>query len=132
MQYTGDRSDITVPITGGASGAVAANRIIIADAANPGSGKLSTAAARGLIGVTLEVTDTNGYAPVRTKGIAKVIVGSGGVTAGDNLASDSTGQAVTIAPTTPGTVKQVAGVALNTAAAGALVDMLIQPMLAFT
>lgn len=128
--YQGDRADITMPITGGENGAVAANRIIIMDGAVASNGKVSTASARGFAGITLEATDQKGYAPVRTSGVAKVRVGVGGSTAGLLCASDATGQGVTITPGGAAPAdKQVVGVWLETRAAGELADVRIQPML---
>jgi hypothetical protein len=126
-------SDFTIrtfPITGGASGAVAANTIVVADAANPGSGKQSTAAARGFLGVTVDATDTKGYAAVRVAGTTKIRVGAGAITAGDLIASDANGNAVTqavVASAAAQNAKQVVGVALASSVAGALVETLIQP-----
>lgn len=129
----GDRSEITMPVTGGADGAIAANLIMSHDAANPGNAKPSTAAQTKFIGVSLQATDTKGYAPIRTQGIVQIRVGAGGaVAAGDYIAADADGKAVTIVPAVPGTVKMVVGLCLTGGAAGALCDVLLQPHLGFT
>ncbi|MBC8138136.1 MAG: hypothetical protein H8F28_19830 [Fibrella sp.] len=123
----------TFPITGGALGAVGKNLIIVADGANPGNGKVSTASALGIVGVTLEKTDTNGYAAVQTSGVADILVGAGGVAAGNLVTSDADGKAVAIVPANAGaSVKQVAGVALTTVAANGVAQVLLQPQLALT
>lgn len=123
-------SEITLPITSGASGAVAAHLIIVADGSNAGNGKVSTAAAQGFVGVTTEVTDTLGYTTVRTRGIARVRAG-GTVVAGNQIASDAVGKGVAITPAASGaSVKQVAGTALSSCANGELFDLLINPQLA--
>lgn len=128
MALQGDRSDITLPVTGGAAGAVAAYVILVADPAIAGNAKLSGAAGVGFVGVTKELTDTLGYAAVRTAGIARVRVGATTVTAGDQVASDASGLATTQAVAASGAaVKQIVGVALNTATTGTLVDVLLQP-----
>ncbi len=54
-------------------------------------------------------------------GVSKVVVGTGGVTAGDLLATDANGKAVTAA-----TGNKILGRALATGAAGTLIPALIQ------
>lgn len=53
-------------------------------------------------------------------GVAKVVVGTGGVTAGAKLQSDATGKAITAAST-----KHVVGKALATGAAGDIIPVLL-------
>ena len=54
-------------------------------------------------------------------GVSKVVVGTGGVTAGDLLATDNAGKAVTAAST-----NKILGRALATGAAGVIIPALIQ------
>lgn len=128
MALQGARSEITMPVTGGAAGAVGANRIVVVDASNAGNVAVSIAAQKGFIGITKEKTDNLGYAGIRTEGIAQVVAG-GTITAGDYIASDANGAAVTIVPATSGAVKQVIGIALNSAVSATFVEVKIQPML---
>jgi hypothetical protein len=60
-------------------------------------------------------------AEVGILGVSKVVVGTGGVTAGDLLATDANGKAVTAA-----TGNKILGRALATGAAGTLIPALIQ------
>lgn len=128
MALQGARTEITMPVTGGAAGAVGANRIVVVDAANAGNVAVSTAAQKGFLGVTKEKTDALGYAAIRTDGIVQVVAG-GAIAAGDYLASDANGAAVAIVPATSGAVKMVIGIALNSAASATFVDVELQPML---
>lgn len=124
----GDRSDITLPITGSATTPVPSGIIVVADAANPGNAAVSTAAQNGFVGVTIDDTGKNGYTTVRTKGIVQIRTGAA-VAAGDQVASNANGKAVpqTVAASGAG-VKQIVGVALTSAAtADVLVDVLLQP-----
>lgn len=67
------------------------------------------------IGVLQDKPDTAGHvAQVRLLGITKASIGSGGVTAGDLLATEADGQFVTAS----GVTTRVVGIALETAAAG--------------
>lgn len=70
-----------------------------------------------------KVTTGKVIANVRVLGIAPVKVGTGGITRGAQVATDATGQAVAAAST-----NNVLGVALETGAAGDIVDVLITPM----
>lgn len=128
MALQGDRSDITLPVTGAAASPVAFGIILVADVANPGNAAVSGAAANAFVGVTLDPTDQLGYAPVRTKGIAQVLSG-GAVAAGDQVASNANGKGVSQVVAASGAgVKQIVGVALSSAAAAdILIDVLIQP-----
>lgn len=117
------------------SAAVAANRIVMHDVANPGMVKQSTAAHRAFVGVSEQASQGKAsdtlVVQVQTAhgSIVKVIAGSGGVTAGDAIASDATGQGVTFTDAGTGTaVKTIVGRALETAAAGELFAMLICPL----
>lgn len=58
--------------------------------------------------------------------VVKVRVGSGGVTAGGHVESDADGQAVAAA-TTAGTVRNLGGMALETASEGEYVDIEFRP-----
>lgn len=61
-------------------------------------------------------------AELRILGLTKMVVGSGGVTAGDKIMVDGNGKAVTAT-----TGNFVVGIAEDTAAAGALTTVLIRP-----
>jgi len=64
-----------------------------------------------------------GYAAsVAISGVSKVSVGAGGVTAGDDVSSDATGQANTAA-----TGDVILGRALETGASGSIVSMIFHP-----
>ena len=122
------------PITLQCSAPVAANRILMHDVANAGQVKQSTAASRAFVGVSDQASSggASSTASVQVHTIAgsvvKVVAGSGGVTAGDQVASDATGQGVTFTDAGTGTaVKTIAGIAMETAAAGELFGMLISP-----
>lgn len=130
------RQQIIAPsITLPCSAAVAARRFVMHDNANPGQVKQSTAGARGLVGVSDQASagqaSSTQSVQVHTVpgGIYKVTAGTGGVTAGDKVASDATGQAVTFTDAGTGTaVKTIAGTAMSTAAAGELAEILFQPV----
>lgn len=124
---------IAPPVTLPCSAAVSANRLLMHDASNPGQVKHSTAAHRAFVGVSDQASAGSGTLSVQVHvapgSIVKVIAGSGGVTAGDAIASDATGQGVTFTDAGTGTaVKTIAGRALSTAAAGELFSMLILPL----
>jgi hypothetical protein len=130
MAKQGDRSDDTVFVTGSIATPVASGTILAADPANPGNAKVSTAGLRGFMGVTLNVTQPDGYVLYRSAHYVQIIVGASTVNAGDLVTSDASGLAATFTPAASGgAVKQVVGVALNTATTGTLVDVLLQPML---
>lgn len=116
------------------SAAVAARRFVMHDSANAGQIKQSTAAARALVGVSEQASSggSGSTASVQVHtvpgGIYKVEVGTGGVTAGDQVASDATGKAVTFTDAGTGSaVKTIAGIAMSTAAAGELAEILYSP-----
>ncbi|MET0466937.1 MAG: hypothetical protein ABW007_27500 [Chitinophagaceae bacterium] len=81
------------------------------------------------VGVVMEQADQAKVATgkatlnVRMIGIAKVIVGTGGVTQGARVMSSTTGTAITAA--TSGNF--IAGIALQTGAVGDLIDVLLTP-----
>ena len=85
---------------------------------------LATANTDLVVGVLQNKPQVNGQAAtVAIRGVSNVIVGTGGVTAGDKISSDSNGHAVT----TPGTGSPIVlGIALNTAAAGSMVPVLLR------
>ncbi len=106
---------------------VAANTILVASAT---AGSLAVAGlyAGKFIGVNTEATDTNGYAFVQTIGTVQVRVGAVAVVAGDRITSDASGLALATGASASGTIlKQIIGIAMNSAAAGALVDVFLQP-----
>lgn len=91
-----------------------------------------TPTANGVVaGVLMENVDAAKVATgkvianVRMMGIAPVKVGSGGVTRGTYVMTDATGQAIT-ATGTP-TTNQIVGLALETGAAGDIIDVLLTP-----
>lgn len=123
---------VAPPVTLPCSAAVAANRIVMHDASNAGQVKQSTAASRFFVGVSDQASAGSSTISVQVHTVAgsivPVIAGSGGVTAGDQIASDATGQGVTFTDAGTGTaVKTIAGIAMATAAAGELFPMLISP-----
>lgn len=118
---------ITMPF----DAAAGAFRIVMASGTNAGNAAVSTASALGFIGVTVEPSSAGASlsAAVATAGVVQIVAG-GSITAGNLVESNSTGAAVARTPAASGSaVKQIVGVALNTAASGALVDVLIQPQL---
>ncbi len=127
MALQGTSGRRTVLITGALTTPVLANRIIVADlnAGNVGNGALSAANQVGFLGVTLEATDRLGYAPIQHRDVVLITAGAGGVTAGQYVVSDATGNAVPIAAAAQN--KQVVGLALTTALAGNPADVLLQP-----
>lgn len=129
MSTQGPNGDQTYPIDSGASGDVAANVIVYMSSANAGNAAVAGANQTGVFGVTMEQTDTNGYANVRRQGVAQVTVGTGGVVAGNFVASDASGHAVAVTPHAAGggTLTGIIGIAQNTVAAGNLADVLINP-----
>lgn len=109
------------------SAAVVANRFVGFGTANWAI--TLTPTVNGVVaGVVLENVDaakvTTGkvIANVRMMGIAPVKVGVGGVTRGTFVATDATGQCTTAAAT-----HQVVGLALETGAAGDIIDVLLTP-----
>lgn len=88
-----------------------------------------TPAVNGVVaGVIMENVDAAKVATgkvianVRVMGIAPVKVGAAGVTRGTHVTTDATGQAITAAST-----HQVVGLALETGAAGDIIDVLLTP-----
>lgn len=125
---------IAPPVTLQCSAAVSAHRILMHDASNAGQVKQSTAASRFFVGVSDQASaggaSSTASVQVHTAvgSIVKVIAGSGGVTAGNQIASDATGQGVAFTDAGTGTaVKTIAGLAFSTAAEGEYFSMLIQP-----
>ena len=87
------------------------------------SGELILAVNTGrVVGVITEGAVEGKAATYQTGGIAKVLVGSGGLTAGQNVMSNANGEAVLAA----GAGTHVVGVALKTAAAGTIGEVLLQ------
>lgn len=126
MAKQGKYSELTLPM----DTAAGANLIVAFSGVNVGNGLVATAGLTKLIGVTRYAADTNGYSDVILQGsVAQITVGAGGVVANDDLMSDANGKAVTMTPSVAGagTLKGRIGLAMNTAAAGALVDCLILP-----
>lgn len=73
------------------------------------------------VGVLVNDPDAAGRpATIQIDGIAKVKVGTGGVTMGDNVAADTNGVAILAA-----TGDAILGKALETAAAGAIISVLL-------
>lgn len=96
--------------------------------------RCTTANSLQLLGVCMEPLDTTRLATakavigVRLLGIARVLVGSGGVTALDRVKTDASAGVVTAARTAGGTQPQpVLGIALATVAAGGYVEVLLTP-----
>lgn len=87
------------------------------------SGQLALPAAGGdADGVLQDKPNAAGQAgEVAILGVSKVVVGTGGVTAGDLVATDNAGKAVTAA-----TGNKILGRAMATGAAGSIVPVLIQ------
>lgn len=129
------RQQIVAPtITLQCSAAVAARRFVMHDAANAGQIMQSAAASRFLVGVSDQASSggTGSTASVQVHtvpgGIYKVEVGTGGVTAGGQVASDATGKAVAFTDAGTGSaVKTIAGIAMSTAAAGELAEIFFSP-----
>jgi hypothetical protein len=126
----GDRNGDSVLVTGATAGSVTANLILSPDPSNPGNAIVADGASAPFLGVTDSMSDLNGYVSYRSRDYVQIYVGASAVTAGDEVTSDPSGKATTIVPAASGgAVKNTLGVALNTAAAGTLVDVLIQPKL---
>lgn len=126
---------VAPPITLPCSAAVAARRFVMHDNSNAGMVMQSTAAARGLVGVSDQASAGQASSTLSVQvhtvpgGIYKVEVGAGGVTAGNKVASDATGKAIAFTDAGTGTaVKMIAGTAMSTAAAGELAEILFQPV----
>ena len=87
------------------------------------AGQLALPAAGGdADGVLQDKPNAAGQAgEVAILGVSKVVVGTGGVTAGDLIATDNAGKAVTAA-----TGNKILGRAMATGAAGTIVPVLIQ------
>lgn len=123
---------VAPPVTLPCSATVNANRLVMHDSSNAGQVKQSTAASRFFVGVSDQASSGSGTVSVQVHtavgSIVPVVAGSGGVTAGDQIASDANGQGVTFTDAGTGTaVKTIAGIAMATAAAGELFPMLISP-----
>lgn len=131
MSKQGFQTVRTYAIDGGANGAVAANKIVAMSGVNAGNALVATAGLLGVFGVTMEATDTNGYAPVQVLNGSVAQINSGGaITAGNFVRSNGTGDAVTLTPAAAGagTLKGVLGIA-QTSVTGAnlLVDVMLLP-----
>jgi hypothetical protein len=110
------------------------NNIMAVSGVHAGNVLLSTAGLLGFVGVSLETPDAKGELAVQISGIAQITADADGVTAGNLIASSAAGLADAVTPNATadsGTLTQIVGVALNTAAAGTLVDVLIQPSIAY-
>lgn len=64
-------------------------------------------------------------AEVTVSGICKVVVGTGGVTAGNPIGTDANGAAVALTAINTGATKYIVGTALQTGAAGSIVAVAI-------
>jgi len=117
------------PVDGAPATPVAANTIVTMSGTNAGNVAVAGAGATGIIGVTIEATDTNGYAAVRLIGTVRVQVGASNITAGQDIGSDASGHAIPLTPSVAGagTLKGRAGIARGSALANNLVDVLLMP-----
>ena len=108
----------------------AANRICAFDSTNGGVKMAAASTALQFAGVSSAATDINGGASVDMRGLLQVTAG-GTVTKGDWIESDANGKGVTAtAPAFTGaTTKLLIGYAMNTCAAGDLIDVSIHPLL---
>lgn len=109
-----------------AGAAITQNRIVKMGAAN-GAVILAAAAADQPVGVSVTSIDPASGARVDVvhAGIYEIKAG-GTITRGARVTSDATGQAVAAAPA-GGTNNGIVGIALQDAAAGDMVDVLINP-----
>jgi hypothetical protein len=115
----------TFAIDGAPATPVLASSIVIASTANSGNAALAGAGSTGIVGVTVEDTDGNGYAGVRQIGTARVRVGASNIAAGAQIGSDASGHAVALAPSAAGagTLKGRLGIARMAALANNYVDV---------
>lgn len=117
------------------SAIASANVCVVMSAANPGNITLPAALAAKFVGIAAEPTPggsvTNQIA-VQLSGIAQVQSdGSAAISAGDYLViGNASGQVKSVTPTSGTSVREIIGIAISSAGAnaGALVDVLIQPM----
>jgi hypothetical protein len=116
----GNRSSFTFDV------AITTPKVIVqTSTTNPGNLQLATGDSLSLIGILEEPTSVNLTASVQRDGIAQVVAG-GTIVAGNTICSNAVGQAIAFTPTASGTsLRGVIGEALNSCAAGALVDVLI-------
>jgi len=126
LQRIGNRS--TFPFDGAPAATIGQYLIAVTSLVNAGNAALASGPYNlGFIGITVEPTDPKGYAGVQQDDIAQVVAGAN-VTAGQQLTSNSIGQAVPISESASGGALQlVIGTALNTALSGNLVDVMLNP-----
>ncbi len=117
------------------SAIAAANVCVVMSAVNPGNITLPAALAGKFVGIAAEPTPTGSSTlqiAVQLSGIAQVQSdGTAAINAGDYLViGNASGQVKSAVPTGGTNVREIIGIALSSAgaAAGALVDVLIQPM----
>lgn len=107
---------------------VAQNVIAVASTVNAGNAAQAGNKAIGILGATLEPTDTNGYASVQIEGVTQVTVGANPITAGQYVAPDANGLAQGVTPLAAGgALTGMLGVAISSSASGGLVDVLVNP-----
>lgn len=116
------RVESLVSITVQAGGDLSAGQFRFVEIATDGQVDLVSAAGGNAIGVLMDKPNAAGRAAqVAVNGVAKVVAGTGGVTAGDEVQSDGSGEAIAAAAG-----DKVLGRALTTAAAGELAEILLQ------
>ncbi len=129
------QTPVLIKSFGGDTAIASANVCVVASGTNAGNVALPGGAlAVKFIGVTQEpvaASSTSNELAVMVAGIAQVQSdGSASVTAGDYLViANSSGQVKSVTPASGTNLRQVVGIALNSAVntAGLLIDMLIQP-----
>lgn len=127
VQRIGNR--ITRAVDGAPVTPVGANLILVASTVNDGNAALSGAKTLGFLGVSDGTSDAKGYIGVQTDFVCQILAG-GAITAGALIVANGSGQAVVVTPLASlGALTQIIGVALHSAASGALVDVQINPQI---
>ena len=109
-----------------ADGDLSASQFRFMDIDTAGRLALPSAAGRA-VGVLQDKPDAiDKPGALAIEGIAKVVVGAGGITAGDILEADAAGGVVTFSAPATGVIAYKVGVALETAAAVDIAEVLIQ------
>jgi hypothetical protein len=86
---------------------------------------IMTSATARPFGILQNAPKQNLEAEVTVSGITKVLVGTGGVTVGDAVGSNASGDCVALTPVASSATKYIVGTALQTGAAGDIIAVAI-------